>query len=57
MVVRNKDLGYRKDLLITLNVPFNGQSKYQVLKDEMKKMHGVEAYRVQIIYLPETNGG
>lgn len=40
-LLRNKDLGYRKDLLVTLYVPFNGQNKYQVLRDEMRKMPGV----------------
>jgi putative ABC transport system permease protein len=40
-LLRNKDLGYRKDLLVTLYVPFNGQNKYQVFKDEMKKIPGV----------------
>jgi putative ABC transport system permease protein len=40
-LLRNKDLGYRKDLLITLNVPFKGQNKYQVLKDEVKKITGI----------------
>ena len=40
-LLRNKDLGYRKDLLITLNVPFNGQNKYLILKDETKKIPGV----------------
>ena len=40
-LLRNKDLGYRKDLLVTLYVPFNGQNKYQVLKGEIKKMPGV----------------
>jgi putative ABC transport system permease protein len=40
-LLRNKDLGYRKDLLITLYLPFNSQSKYQVLKDEMKKTPGI----------------
>jgi len=40
-LLRNKDLGFRKDLLITLQVPYNAQSKYEVLRDEMKKMPGV----------------
>jgi putative ABC transport system permease protein len=40
-LLRNKDLGYRKDMLVTLNVPFNSQSKYQVLRDEMKKIPGI----------------
>jgi putative ABC transport system permease protein len=40
-LLRNKDLGYRKDLLITLYVPFNGQNKYQVLRDEMIKLPGI----------------
>jgi putative ABC transport system permease protein len=41
-LLRNKDLGYRKDLLITLYIPFNGQNKYMVLRNEIKKMPGVD---------------
>jgi putative ABC transport system permease protein len=53
-LLRNKDLGYRKDMLITLNVPFKGQNKYQVLKDEMKKITGIVSVS-GANYLPPGN--
>ncbi len=40
-LLRNKDLGYRKDLLVTLNIPFNGKNKYRILRDEIQKLPGV----------------
>ncbi len=53
-LLRNKDLGYRKDLLVTLYVPFNGQNKYQVLKEEIKRMPGVTSVS-GAAYIPPGN--
>ncbi len=47
--LRNKELGFRKDAIITLNIPVgeqpsaNGESKMRTLRDELLTISGVEA--------------
>ncbi len=40
-LLRNKDLGYRKDLLVIYNIPYGSENNYLVIKDQIKSFTGV----------------
>jgi putative ABC transport system permease protein len=42
ILVRNTDLGYRKDQLLSVDIPGNSFDKYLLLKEELKSIPGVE---------------
>jgi putative ABC transport system permease protein len=42
LMVRNTDLGYRKEQLLSINIPQNTGGKYMLLKGELKNIAGVE---------------
>jgi putative ABC transport system permease protein len=41
-LIRHKDLGFRKEMLLTIDIPDNAGSRYQVFKEELMSMRGVE---------------
>ena len=49
-LLRNKDLGYRKDLLVTLNIPFNGRTNTRFSRMKYGKFPVLQAYPGQTIY-------
>jgi putative ABC transport system permease protein len=50
-LVRNKDLGFRKDQLVTIDIPYNSGNKYQLLSEELKSISGVKAIS-GAVYVP-----
>lgn len=41
-LIRNIDLGFRKEQMMTIDIPYNSGNKYQLLRDEMKSISGVK---------------
>lgn len=40
-LIRHMDLGYRKDQLVTVDIPVDAGKKYQLLRDELRKLSGI----------------
>lgn len=54
IMLRKSDLGFRKEQLITLNIPGNSFDRYKLLKEELRNIQGV-ANVSGAAYLPPTN--
>jgi putative ABC transport system permease protein len=53
-LVRNKNLGYRKEQLLTVNIPYNSGNKYQLIKEELLKIPGIQKVS-GAAYIPPGN--
>jgi len=53
-LLRNKDLGFEKEKLLTFNIPYNSGNKYQILKAELKNNPGVESVSGAVYVPPGT---
>jgi putative ABC transport system permease protein len=52
-MIRNRDLGYRKEQLISLNIPFETGKQYTLLSEELRKLSGVQ-HVAGANYMPPT---
>ena len=52
-LIRNKDLGYRKEQLLTVAIPGNAGNRYQLIRDEFSNLPGIE-HVSGANYLPPT---
>ena len=50
-LLRNKDLGFRKEQLLTLDLPYNSGNKYTLLRNEIQNIPGVQKVS-GAVYIP-----
>jgi len=53
-LIRHKDLGFRRDQLITIDIPYNSGKKHLLLRDALKKVSGIKGV-AGANYLPPTD--